>query len=1081
MSYNNSRAKGTVVAVDERPPNDSYFEKVSARRQEIRKKKFLPMIIAVSFILGMLTAYGIGYGITGDKKLGLGSSDGSEDLKKELDEELAADICSNVDTEVEDLFTCMNPNLAVVCQSGGNFSLFQCNDRCPCGPVDFHLLNGQKIEKSSSRLNQHRYYLLQDIINIADDLVEEYFTPEIEHKTIVDTKTITQLKSILSNNIKQLFKEIKPERISSFLGNTQMNPYANKNKLKTQTKLLNIFELLNTLFILPEAEISDYLQANAWKNFLDSEYYLLYLVKSNPPIDKLGTKELPEPILLDRKKQYSVPVSKNLNEAEVKIRNCVMMEKKGLFCLADNFRFQARLTEVVNGDEEKEVLNQVFFDGFQVFGYEDTTSLKKIVESQGNKDMGDEICIPQTRFMTRVAEYINSFNFDQREKNLNSMLDLKEECIALEDGRCLSRKTSYKRAKVWCPLSFPDKEIEELQGSKEEEKTDDIVEEVVLNENSILEDILEKKMEVVKHDINAKDPLSFLSSILARVNDVEVELEKTSSLDKTSSALSNDSVSLKENKVNNGQHNDVSPPIEYVDISLENDINTGFGLKLSLNEHNFVIITGFTDKKLLDDKIIEIDDVLISAKTEKETLFIQGEVFYVFIDKVRKLDYGTKLSLTFMKKNTWEFFYDSCSYCKRMKVVSTFGGDLFRPDFGSFMDSVIEPPLPQSMNKTKVLTLPKRAKNFRKHGLRSEIKQNPLWVLAIVIVAFLMFLMLGLYVNEKSIDSKTVCINCCSIQFFLGRIITGESRVEFDFSDGSYEELPSGLFQILFDLGALKAVQSVTFEGSSLKNLKRTDFHGESESFFPALEVLDFSSNNVETIPRDAFEDLGPLVEINLSDNPIKSLPSDVFSGQTPLENLVLNGNEEMNLKSVFAASSGSVQALFLQRIGLSDMLQFKELVQKVAPVDTVSLIDLRDNSDVKIIPGETFSSDLFPNLEKIVFAGLSIETLPSDLFIGNEDRILGIDLSSCQNMEKLPDIISGLSSLSALNLRFSGITQIDDGFFKAVGDLKNLDLGCTPLGDSLSTDRDVLVFLVRVGLEENTETLVLETKCDSL
>eukprot|EP00924_Labyrinthula_sp_SR-Ha-C_P015681 snap_masked-scaffold_4-processed-gene-6.37-mRNA-1 protein AED:1.00 eAED:1.00 QI:0/0/0/0/1/1/2/0/408 len=391
----------------------------------------------------------------------------------------------------------------------------------------------------------------------------------------------------------------------------------------------------------------------------------------------------------------------------------------------------------------------------------------------------------------------------------------------------------------------------------------------------------------------------------------------------------------------------------------------------------------------------------------------------------------------------------------------SFGRDLSTPDFASLLDSVIEPPLPSSIDKMKDMTLP-RPRNRVGTTLGS-----------------LTLLMLWFYMEGVNQEKTLSCLDCCKMQFFLGRIITAESNTVLDFSDGNYETLPSGLFQSLLDLGVLLEVQSVSFNNSSLKKIERSDFHGIEGSFFTALEVLDFSSNDLKTIPGDVFEGLGSLFEINLSENPINILPSDIFSGQALLENLVLNGNEEMNLKSVFAASSGNVQALFLERIGLSDMLQFQESARQVAPVRLVSHINLRDNKDVKTIPGETFSSNLFPDLQKVVLGGLSINTLPFDLFLGNEDGIQVLDLNACSQMKKLPSLISSLSSLRILKLRFSSVEEIEDLFFSGMSAIESIDLGCTPLGAFLNTKNDVLDFQQRVGLSSPGQVVVIETACD--
>uniref|UniRef100_A0A914X140 Uncharacterized protein n=1 Tax=Plectus sambesii TaxID=2011161 RepID=A0A914X140_9BILA len=195
-----------------------------------------------------------------------------------------------------------------------------------------------------------------------------------------------------------------------------------------------------------------------------------------------------------------------------------------------------------------------------------------------------------------------------------------------------------------------------------------------------------------------------------------------------------------------------------------------------------------------------------------------------------------------------------------------------------------------------------------------------------------------------------------------------------DLSDNQILTLDRGAFFRLINLKVLR------LNGNQIKSLIVETFAGLSE-----LQALDISRNKLERLPTSVFADLHRLEVLNISDNALKTMSPGALTGLTSLKDLHLARNQlsEMPKTALHAPSN-------------------------------LKLLDLSFNR-LNAIPNESFS--LLADLEILKLEGNSIERIDENGFVG-------------------------LSSLKQLNLRFNKLARVPSVSFRPLTDLDTLQLG---------------------------------------
>ncbi|KAI4879038.1 hypothetical protein NFI96_003882 [Prochilodus magdalenae] len=193
------------------------------------------------------------------------------------------------------------------------------------------------------------------------------------------------------------------------------------------------------------------------------------------------------------------------------------------------------------------------------------------------------------------------------------------------------------------------------------------------------------------------------------------------------------------------------------------------------------------------------------------------------------------------------------------------------------------------------------------------------------------------------------------------------------------------------------------------------------------LRMLDLSQNQLKEIPDGVFRSLTSLHNLDLSSNYITHLSKDSFAGLENLERLYVHSN---HIQSIHPAAFKNLEHLLelkLQgnKINILPSLHLPRLL----------LLDLSYNS----IPAPGPADLQTPHLESLKMAGLGLTTLDEGLMrsLGN---LHDLDVSYNQ-LAEMPPALRSAKGLIRLNLAFNPLGLLRQEDFQNLVGLQELDL----------------------------------------
>ncbi|KAM9493843.1 vasorin a [Clarias gariepinus] len=193
------------------------------------------------------------------------------------------------------------------------------------------------------------------------------------------------------------------------------------------------------------------------------------------------------------------------------------------------------------------------------------------------------------------------------------------------------------------------------------------------------------------------------------------------------------------------------------------------------------------------------------------------------------------------------------------------------------------------------------------------------------------------------------------------------------------------------------------------------------------LQMLDLSQNELSVIPDGVFGPLKSLRNLDLSSNKITQISKNSFNGLVNLERLYIHNNRIQSIHPAAFSGLENLLELKLQRnqISLLPVLHLPRLL----------LLDLSFNS----IPAPGPVDLQTPHLESLKLAGLGLTTLDEGLLrrLGNLH-----DLDVSQNkLVGMPSALISARGLTRLNLAANPLGPIHQQDFKNLVGLQELDL----------------------------------------
>lgn len=194
-----------------------------------------------------------------------------------------------------------------------------------------------------------------------------------------------------------------------------------------------------------------------------------------------------------------------------------------------------------------------------------------------------------------------------------------------------------------------------------------------------------------------------------------------------------------------------------------------------------------------------------------------------------------------------------------------------------------------------------------------------------------------------------------------------------------------------------------------------------------ALQLLDLSQNELSVIPDGVFGSLTSLRNLDLSSNKITQISKDSFNGLMYLERLYIHNNR---IQSIHPAAFK----------GLEHLLELKLQGNQISVLPTLHfprllLLDLSFNS----VPAPGPADLQTPHLESLKLAGLGLTTLDEGLLrsLGN---LHDLDVSQNQ-LAGMPHALISAKGLTRLNLAANPLGTLRQEDFKNLVGLQELDL----------------------------------------
>ncbi|XP_063761481.1 leucine-rich repeat-containing G-protein coupled receptor 5-like isoform X2 [Eleginops maclovinus] len=231
-----------------------------------------------------------------------------------------------------------------------------------------------------------------------------------------------------------------------------------------------------------------------------------------------------------------------------------------------------------------------------------------------------------------------------------------------------------------------------------------------------------------------------------------------------------------------------------------------------------------------------------------------------------------------------------------------------------------------------------------------------------------------------------------------------------------------------------------------LHSLETLDLNYNSLGEFPTairslnhLKELGFHSNNIQSIPEQAFTGNPSLITIFFYDNPIQSVGRSSFQDLPELRTLSLNG--------------------------AADLTEFPDLTGTKS-LESLTITGARITS----LPGSV--CEQLPNLQLLDLSYNQIQSLPS--FSGCES-VQKIDLHHNEIEELEENTFHGLMSLRSLDLSWNRLSAVKPNCFSALPALTKLDLSSNQLSALPLTGLQSLTHLRLAGNSELMELVPRE------
>jgi len=260
--------------------------------------------------------------------------------------------------------------------------------------------------------------------------------------------------------------------------------------------------------------------------------------------------------------------------------------------------------------------------------------------------------------------------------------------------------------------------------------------------------------------------------------------------------------------------------------------------------------------------------------------------------------------------------------------------------------------------------------------------------------------------------------------------------------------------------------------------LKYNDFHSVDASFhfYPELELVDLSSNQLVSVPDKAFISQRKLIELRLGSNKISQLTERTMSGLARLSSLDLSQNfleilhdrvfkplkklKELNLESnrISEISPHAFTGVSeLVSLNLNDNLLTEIPASALSQLSSLCELNIARNS-LHVISDESFWN--LPSLSILSLSGNTIERV-HDRGFSSVSGVRTLDLSD-NHLYQVPTLaLQSFHRLETLWIGQNKFSSIQTGAFRGLSKLRKIDIsGCQDLieitEDALSDNQDL-------------------------
>ncbi|KAJ8675167.1 hypothetical protein QAD02_010953 [Eretmocerus hayati] len=244
----------------------------------------------------------------------------------------------------------------------------------------------------------------------------------------------------------------------------------------------------------------------------------------------------------------------------------------------------------------------------------------------------------------------------------------------------------------------------------------------------------------------------------------------------------------------------------------------------------------------------------------------------------------------------------------------------------------------------------------------------------------------------------------------------------------------SSNFLTEFPTDALRHQNELKF--LNLSNNLISDLERAHMSNLNDLKILDLSRNNIGRLGINTFSSLTSIERLDLSLNSLRTIEESSFDGLQNLKWLSLQDNNILTVPSTALARLPSLVHLHLESNRIS-AFSSENLKASAPHLSTFSLT----RNLVHELPPRVFSH--FDRLVRIELSGNMISGVNQQSFIGVEDTLIDLDLSS-NRLSEIDDL--SLPHLRTLNLASNLLKRLTPETFRHLGHLQNLNISDNPL-----------------------------------